>query len=336
MNKLNTWEIYDLSAYYAATVTIWSSDGIGLSVKKQRNDILKFNILDVPIWDCQSLHLKHNISPSYVWENVIKPMKNVDVIGISIKSPVMKDLFEEYFHFFSEKAGYIRWISPRILRVDRDIDDIWRKNLDKKARNAVRRAEKSGVRIEIIDPEDYIEEIYECNKSKKGVPPCYVDKDCITNEIKNNKNNFGDCFQGIGAFLREKLIGYAYLISVNRELTLLSRLFINYNFRHVSISELLLWSGIEITAKNKMKFLQYGSWSRYHPGLDMLLEHFGFSKSFKTLNIYIPLTRRGKIFLVQKKAVNRIIQSEVLVKLSQSKILRDRWYVFKSLRKKFT
>ena len=40
-----------------------------------------------------------------------------------------------------------------ILEIDKDIDDIWRK-LNKKTRNAIRKAEKSGVRVEIGDVDD--------------------------------------------------------------------------------------------------------------------------------------------------------------------------------------
>jgi len=86
---------------------------------------------------------------------------DADVVGISIKSPIMGDLFTD--------LSYMRQISPRILKVNRNLDEIW---LDKKARNAVRRAEKTSVKVERIDPADHIDGIVECNRSKRGVPPC--------------------------------------------------------------------------------------------------------------------------------------------------------------------
>ena len=328
MLPYSQWDIYDLSAIRAAE-NIHIRDEIGVCIR--RHSSLKLTIADVPIWDCQSIQLKRKIPPLKVWEE-IKQIK-ADVVGISIKSPIMGELFDEYSSFFGEKAGYIREISPRILPIDREIEDIWEKSLDKKARNAVRRAKKS-VKVEKIDPLDHVEEIYECNRSKKGVPPCYLDKECIKKEIEEYKKDFGDLFCCIGAILESKLVGYAYIIFVNRDLALFSKFFINYKFRNISIGEILLWSGIEVAVERKMRFLQYGSWSRYHSGLDMFLEHFGFSRGFKTLNIYIPLTLKGRSLLLQKRIFNRVINSDALVKLSQSRFLRDRWYLFKALRRK--
>jgi hypothetical protein len=331
INELHGWEIYDLSAITAETV--WIDSRIGISFREHRSNFLRCKIMDVPIWDCQSIHLRSKTPPSEVW-NVLISM-DADLVGISIKSPIMGDLFTDYLSYFSQRAGYIRQISPRILKVDRNPDEIWRESLDKKARNAVRRAEKSGVKVERIDPADHIDDIVECNRSKRGVPPCYTDRKCVAEEIEENKIKFGGGFQPIGAFLKDKLVGYAYIIFVSRDLALFSKFFINYNFGSMSIGELLLWHGIKEVA-GRVRFLQYGSWSRYHSGLDMFLEHFGFSKEFKTLNIYIPLSKAGKMLLLQKKAVNRVINSGMLVKLSQNRFMRDRWYLLKSIRKRFT
>jgi hypothetical protein len=165
--------------------------------------------MDILIWDCQSVHLRSKTPPSEVW-NVLISM-DADVVGISIKSPIMGDLFTDYLSYFSQRAGYIRQIIPRILKVD------------KKARNAVRRAEKSGVKVERIDPADHIDDIVECNRSKRGVPPCYTDRKCVAEEIEENKIKFGGGFQPIGAFLKDKLVGYAYIIFVSRDLVLFSK-----------------------------------------------------------------------------------------------------------------
>ena len=109
---------------------------------------------------------------------------DADVVGISIKSPIMGDLFTGYL-------SYMRQISPRILKVNRNLDEIW---LDKKARNAVRRAEKTSVKVERIDPANHIDDIVECNRSKRGVPPCCTDRKRITEEIEENKIKFGGGF----------------------------------------------------------------------------------------------------------------------------------------------
>jgi hypothetical protein len=105
---------------------------------------------------------------------------DADVVGISIKSPIMGDLFTD--------LSYMRQISPRILKVNRNLDEIW---LDKKARNAVRRAEKISVKVERIDPADHIGDIVECNRSKRGVPPCCTDRKHVTEEIEENKIKLG-------------------------------------------------------------------------------------------------------------------------------------------------
>ncbi|MGC8933368.1 MAG: GNAT family N-acetyltransferase [Candidatus Methanodesulfokora sp.] len=330
-SELTDWKIYDLSAI-AAGETIRIGDHIGLSVKKHRSS--KITVVDVPLWDCQSIQLKREVPPQALYEE-IKSIK-ADVIGMSIKEPIMRDLFGLYASYLRGKAGYVREISPRILRVDVKLGDIWGKNLDKKARNAVRRAERSGVKVESIDPADHVDEIYECNRSKRGVPPCYTDKKCILEEIEENKKKFRGNFHALGAFLHDKLVGYAYIIFVNRDLAIFSKFFINYNFRNISIGEMLLWSGIKAAADRGVKFLQYGSWSKYHSGLDMFLEHFGFSRGFRTINFYIPLTPVGGMFLLQKRIFSRIISSDLLIRLSQNRFLRDRWYLFKSLRRKLT
>ena len=329
MKSYTIWEIYDLSAIVTASETLWIGDEIGLSVR--RHNSLGLRVADVPLWDCQSVHLRSKVAPHILWEEVRRLEE--DVIGIAIKSPIMGELFNDYSSFFRRKAGYIREINPRILPVGGGLKDIWEKSLDKKARNAVRRAQRT-VRVEEIDPADYVDEIYECNMSKKGVPRCYVDKECIKEEIGNYKKRFGPLFRCIGAFLGSKLVGYTYLVFVNKDLALFSRFFINYNYKNISIGEILLWSGIEVAVENGAKLLQYGSWSRHHPGLDMFLEHFGFKRGFKTLNIYVPLTLAGKVFLLDKKIFSRIANSNMLGVLSRNKLLRDRWYALKSLRRK--
>ncbi|MGB9831461.1 MAG: hypothetical protein ACPLSP_05245, partial [Fervidicoccus fontis] len=227
-----------------------------------------------------------------------------DVVGIGIKEPLMRNLFESYSSFFARKASYLRVIRPRILVVEGELDDIWKYKLDKKARNAIRRAERVGLRAEEINPWEHIPDILECNRSKRGVPPSYTNEEALANEIKFLALNFRK-FYSIGVFLKDKLIGYEFTMFSNNELALFSRFLINYKYKELNIGELLLWKGIEKAVKEGAKLIQYGSWSRYHPGLDTFLEHFGFRKDFKTLNVYIPLTLVGRIFLMQKRFANR-------------------------------
>jgi hypothetical protein len=189
--------------------------------------------------------------------------------------------------------------------------DEWFKAIGRKSRNMIRKAEKSGVRVSIAEPN---------KKFAEGIWKIYN-----STPIKQNRRNwyFGTTLQQvekelsslgissfIGAYFQDELIGFISLI-YGDNVVLIDRLASLKEHWDKAVNNALIAKSIEICAANSTNWVVYGAWKdwREHESLIKFALHNGFRR-FKLTRYYVPLTRKGQIatkMLIRKEA-NPIVE----------------------------
>jgi hypothetical protein len=188
--------------------------------------------------------------------------------------------------------------------------DEWWKNIGKKTRNMVRKAEKKGVttKISTADEElaEGIWEIYNETPVRQGrVFRHYgVTLQTVKRRLLSSKNS-----TFIGAYLEDKLAGFIQLVHGNN-ITIISQILSLQKHWDKAVNNALLAKAIEICAMQHEKWLMYGRMGN-HPSLDRFKQNHGFTKL--TLTRYcVPLTAKGKMAVklgLHKEAKDTLPQS---------------------------
>jgi hypothetical protein len=174
----------------------------------------------------------------------------------------------------------------------------WWKNIGKKTRNMVRKAEKRGIRTEVTDANvNFAEGIWriynetpirqERSFSHYGAPVSTVIESVISSK---------DC-KYIGAYLEDELVGFVQLVE-GEDITILSQILSYKRHFDKAVNNALIAKTVEVCANNNHKWILYGRMGN-HPSLDRFKQNNGFNE-FQLNRYYIPLTRKGKIAIVLK------------------------------------
>ena len=174
----------------------------------------------------------------------------------------------------------------------------WWKNIGKKTRNMVRKAEKRGIRTEVADVDvkfaEGIWRIYnetpirqERSFSHYGTPIRRVIESVISSK---------DC-KYIGAYLEDELVGFVQLVEGDG-ITILSQVLSLKKHFDKAVNNALIAKTVEVCANSNHKWIIYGRIGN-HPSLDRFKQSNGFSE-FQLKRHYIPLTRKGKIAITLK------------------------------------
>jgi len=169
----------------------------------------------------------------------------------------------------------------------------WWSSVGKKTRNMVRRAEKSGVNVGVVEPSQKFAEgvwkIYnetpirqERAFSHYGEPLESV----IGNVTNARKSTF------IGAFLEEELVGFIQIV-YGDNIAIIAQILSMQKHWNKAVNNALLAKAVEICASKGERWLMYGRIGN-HPSLDRFKESNGFTK-FPIARYYIPITRTGRI-----------------------------------------
>ncbi len=205
-------------------------------------------------------------------------------------------------------------------------EDWWKKQINDKTRNMVRRASKKGVAIREFHLDEQaarsIKTIYDESPIRQGKPFKHYGKDLET--IYKEHITFVDRSRFIGAFVGEQLIGFVKLVrqpgwaSMMQIISLISH-------RDKSPTNALIARSVEICAETKTPLLQYGMWSRR--GIGEFKEHHGF-RSYAVPRYYVPLSRTGRIALTL--GMNKSIRSRIPERYVDRMIsVRAAWNTFK-------
>jgi len=171
--------------------------------------------------------------------------------------------------------------------------DYWWNAIGKKTRNMVRKAEKDGVRVSVVEQTDKLAEgiwkIYNETAVRQGrVFPHYGEsRESVTANMYAEKNS-----TYIGAYVDDELAGFIQILHGDN-LAVLSNILSMQKYWDKSVNNALLAKAIAICAEKGERWLMYGRIGN-HPSLDRFKENNGFTK-YPIIRYYIPLNSRGKL-----------------------------------------
>ena len=199
----------------------------------------------------------------------------------------------------------------------------WEKQIDRKARNKIRKAEKKGVIVRMARFDDRfvrgMTSIFNETPIRQGRRFLHYGKDFET--VKREFSRFLFREEIFGAYLGEELVGFIMLADAGR-----------YAFlgQIISKSPIVNWrrtmrfwpKAVERCAEKGVPYLVYALW------LDDSLGDFKRSNGFQKFDLpryYVPLTGKGKLAL--KLGLHRGWKEAVPKQLRKPlKKLRRRWY----------
>jgi hypothetical protein len=171
--------------------------------------------------------------------------------------------------------------------------DEWWNTVGKKTRNMVRRAEKSGVKVNVVQPNPKLAEgiwnIYNETpiRQERAFPHFGQSLQSVTDNMFAAQNSIF-----IGAFLEEELVGFIQLLRGDN-IAIISQVLSLQKHWDKALNNALLAKTVEFCASNSMQWLMYGRIGN-HPSLDKFKESNGFNK-FSITRYYIPITRKGRV-----------------------------------------
>jgi hypothetical protein len=170
--------------------------------------------------------------------------------------------------------------------------DDWFSSVGKKTRNMVRRAEKSGVKVKVVELNDKLVEgiwkIYNETPIRQGRAfPHYGEslKSVGDNMAMAKKATF------IGAYLEDELVGFIQIV-YGDQIAIISQILSLQKHWDKALNNALLAKAVEVCANNGNRWLMYGRIGN-HPSLDTFKENNGFKK-VPIARYYVALTLKGK------------------------------------------
>jgi len=169
--------------------------------------------------------------------------------------------------------------------------DEWWKNIGKKTRNMVRKAEKSGVKTEVVEPSEKLAEgiwkIYNETpiRQERAFPHYGASLQSVTRGVLSAQN----C-TFMGAFLQDELVGFIQLVHGNK-IAIISQILSLQKYSDKAVNNALVAKAVEVCAVKHAGWVMYGRMGN-HPSLDRFKESNGFAK-FSLTRYYVPVTRKG-------------------------------------------
>ena len=171
----------------------------------------------------------------------------------------------------------------------------WNRQINGKTRNMIRKAQKSGVEVRVVEFTDEfvngIVAIYNELPLRQGKPFKHYGKNFET--LKQAHITFLERSEFIGAFYGNELIGFVKLVH-DKGISSMMQIISKIAHRDKSPTNALIAKAVEICAGRKIPCLHYGVWSRRTLG--EFKRHHAFEE-FKVPRYFVPLNARGKLFL---------------------------------------
>jgi hypothetical protein len=171
----------------------------------------------------------------------------------------------------------------------------WWDEMGFKARNKVRKGQKSGVEFRVVQLSDDfakgVESIYNETPVKQGRRFYHYGKSA--KEIKEELSSFLDRCLFVGAYYHNELVGFMKLFrgrNVLRTIHIIAKV----SNRDKCVMDAMIAKAVELCDHNKVEYLHYGSWSEGGVG-DFRAKH-GFQR-VEVPRYFVPLTTRGKLML---------------------------------------
>jgi hypothetical protein len=169
----------------------------------------------------------------------------------------------------------------------------WLSKIGKKTRNMIRKAEKSGIKTELVDPSEKLAEsiwkIYNETPIRQGRAFSHygVSLESVKNIVFLSPDS-----TFIAAYLEEELVGFVQLVTGDR-IAIMSQILSLQQFWDKAVNNALIAKAVEVCAEKSIPWLMYGRIGN-HPSLDNFKESNGFTR-FSLTRYYIPITSKGRI-----------------------------------------
>jgi hypothetical protein len=169
----------------------------------------------------------------------------------------------------------------------------WWNGIGKKTRNMVRKAEKSGVTTEVVEPSEKFAEgvwkIYNETPIRQGRAfPHYGQS---LQAVKAGVFSASDC-TFIAAFFQDEVVGFIQLVHGDK-IAIIAQILSLQKFWDKAVNNALVAKAIEVCAAKQVPWVMYGRMGN-HPSLDNFKQSNSFAK-FSFQRYYVPLTRKGQI-----------------------------------------
>ena len=249
-----------------------------------------------------------------------------DVLNMTVKRYYRADYTSRVAELLAQLSGHVRVMRARVLPLRGGFDYVWRRRFSKKARNLVRKFERCGGEVALLDdPLEHLDEIMEVNLSApvrqgRPLPPSYTDRGAVEAGLRSRLEEMGEHFRVYAAFLRGRLAAYAYVVDLNGY-AYISRFLAHAKYMGYAPSNGLLSAVIEDLCERSVEVVQYGYWSRRHPGLDHFLKQHGFLAG-RVEAYYVPLSSRGALALRALGLVSAAAESRVGDALGELRLAR--------------
>jgi hypothetical protein len=191
--------------------------------------------------------------------------------------------------------------NPRATWIDEDDNvglleiktyDEWLQRIGKKTRNMIRKAEKAGVKIAVIEPTEELAKgiwnIYNETpiRQERAFTHYGESIDTVRGNMYAAKNN-----TFIGAYLRGELVGFIQIL-YGDDIAVISNILALQRHWDKALNNSLLGKAVEVCAEKQQRWLMYGRIGN-HPSLDRFKENNGFIK-YPIKRFYVPLTSKGR------------------------------------------
>ncbi|MBS7656939.1 MAG: hypothetical protein QXI71_03450 [Candidatus Bathyarchaeia archaeon] len=220
------------------------------------------------------------------------------------------------------RYGYfMEWDNVAVLEI-RTFQDWWQ-SIDRKTRNMVRKAEKSGVVVREVVPDDKfwsgIVEIYNETPIRQGKPFRHFGKNFA--DVKAKFEPWIPQSTFIGAYYGHELIGFIQMLHCDKY-TLMSQILSKIKYLSKAPNNAMIAKAVEICSNRGVKYLIYAKMSG--GSLGQFKRNNGFIERHVP-RYYIPLTLKGKIilFLHLHHGIRGIIPKQIKDKL---RLIRKRYF----------
>lgn len=216
---------------------------------------------------------------------------------------------------------HYEWESISVVPIS-TFDHWWKKQVNDKTRNMVRKAQKAGVELRSVQfSDDFVQgivKIYNESPMRQGKPFKHFGKDFET--IKREHSEFLNRAELIGAYHKDELIGFVKLVH-GRGVSNLMNIISLISHRDKAPTNALIARAVEICAERGIPYLHYGLWSKR--GLGDFKKHHAFER-MDVVRYFVPLNLQGRVALSLKlhRSLAEVLPEKVVNVLAG---LRARW-----------
>lgn len=249
-------------------------------------------------------------------ENIIRQIK-----ALNIKADLLT-IWQRPPETIPKYNYYIEWESLAVLPI-KSYKEWFEKQIDSKTRNLVRKAQKKGVDIKMVNFDDEfvkgLTRIFNETPVRQGKPFWHygLDATSVKNIFSRNLNRE----DVIGAYYNDDLIGFIMMANAGKY-SMLTQILSKIEHRDKSPNNALIAKAVEICENKKIPYLIYAYWPK--GSLADFKRNNGFEE-IKFPRYYIPLTIKGIISLKLKihHGIKGILPEIIIERLF---ILRNKWY----------